>query len=415
MQINIEYKSPLELIPYANNPRKNDAAVDAVASSIREFGFTVPVVVDGDGVVVAGHTRLKAALKLGMDKVPVITRKDMTPQQVRSFRLVDNKVSELAQWDYEALALELEEIDMDMAQFGFEIEEAQTVIEEDNYEPQLPETPRAKRGEVYRLGRHRLMCGDATDAQDVDLLIEGAKVDLIIADPPYNVDYEGGAGKILNDNQPEAMFEKFLEALFTQSDKHLKPGGAFYIWHADGASGISFREACRAVGWKVRQCLVWNKSGFVLGRQDYQWKHEPCLYGWKDGAAHYFINDRTQSTVTTELQDIDKLKLSEARELLKRLLTEIPTTVFDEDRPLRNEAHPTMKPVRLVARMMQNSSRRGENVLDLVAGSGTTLIAAEQLNRTAYIMDLDPKWVDGIIDRWQKLTGNSAELIKGVD
>lgn len=408
----IEMMNVADLAPYANNPRKNNKAVDVVAASIREFGFRVPITVDNANVIVTGHTRLKAALQLGLQEVPVIRLTDLSPDKVKAFRLVDNKAGEIAKWDLEALAIELQEIDMDMSQFTFEIPES-FEVEEDDFVIKVPSTPVSKSGEVYRLGEHLLMCGDATSREDVNTLMGGGLADLLIIDPPYNVDYEGAAGKLIGDNQPEAQFQEFLTRLFTASDASLKPGGPFYIWHADGASGLQFREACRATGWQVRQCLVWNKSGFVLGRQDYQWKHEPCLYGWKDGAAHYFTDDRTLTTVIETGIDIDKLKLSEARALLKKLLgPKVPCTVINEDRPKRNDEHPTQKPVRIIAQMVLNSSRPGAIVADFVAGSGTLMVAAERTNRKARLMEIDPRWVDVIIARYEKLTGNKAVRIK---
>lgn len=407
----IEMIKVVDLIPYVNNPRKNDKAVDAVAASIREFGFKVPITVDANKVIVTGHTRLKAALKLGMKEVPVIVLNDLTSDQVKAFRLADNKVSELADWDFEALAIELRDIDMDMSQFTFDMPEAQGQLEEDDFEVKLPKNPQSKHGDIYRLGRHRLMCGDATCEEDVERLMDMDVADLLVIDPPYNVDYEGTAGKIMNDKQPGEQFQTFLAEMFAAANRVLKVGGVFYIWHAD-SEGYNFRTACKRVGWTVRQCIIWNKNSLVLGRQDYQWKHEPCLYGWKDGAAHYFVNDRTFTTVYEDKIDINKIKLSEAKELLKKMLDpKVPATVIDEDKPARNGEHPTMKPVRLIGRLIANSSKPGDTVLDTVAGSGTVMVAAEQLNRRAYLMELDPRFVDVIIDRYEKLTGDKAEKI----
>jgi len=406
----IEMRKISELKPYVNNPRKNEKAVDAISESIKKFGFNVPLTIDSFGVVVTGHARLKAAIKLGFEEVPVIVLNKLSCDEIKAFRIVDNKVAEIAEWDFKALAIELEEINIDLSAFNFELPDSKTA-EEDDYNIKLPKEPKSKVGDIYQLERHRLMCADATISENLEKLMDGKTADLVVIDPPYNVDYQGTAGKIMNDKMPEAQFFGFLKDLFTAIDKHLKPGGAFYIWHADN-QGNSFREACKLIGWTVRQCLIWNKNAFVIGRQDYQWKHEPCLYGWKDGAAHYFINDRTFTTIIEQNIDIDKLKASEARELLKQILgADVPITIIDEDRPQRNAEHPTMKPVRLIGRLISNSSKPGQIVLDTVAGSGTTMVAAEQLNRTAYLMELDPRYVDVIIDRYEKLTGNKAELI----
>lgn len=411
----IEMIKIAELTPYINNPRKNDKAVDAVAASIREFGFKVPITVDTNRVIVTGHTRLKAAIKLGMTEVPVITLNDLTSDQVKAFRLADNKVGELAEWDFEALAIELQDIQMDMSQFEFDMPEAQMQLEEDDFKVELPRIPKSKNGDIYRLGKHRLMCGDATKAEDVERLMDMDVADLLIVDPPYNVDYEGTAGKIMNDKQTDNQFQEFLAAVFTAANRVLKMGGGFYIWHAD-SEGYNFRTACKRAGWTVRQCIIWNKNSLVLGRQDYQWKHEPCLYGWKDGAAHYFTNDRTFTTVYEDKIDINKIKLADAKEMLKKLLDpKVPTTVINEDKPARNNEHPTMKPVRLIGRLIANSSKTGEAILDTVAGSGTLMVAAEQLNRRAYMMEIDPRFVDVIIERYEKLTGDKAEKIHSME
>lgn len=245
-------------------------------------------------------------------------------------------------------------------------------------------------------------------------LLDGASVDLVVTDPPYNVAYTGGTKEALtieNDDMSDEAFSEFLVSAFENMRDALKAGGAFYIWHADSA-GFVFRGACAEVGLSVRQCLIWNKNSLVLGRQDYQWKHEPCLYGWKDGAAHYFIMDRTQTTVFEDERDFDKMKKSELVSLLKTLFEgETYTSVISERRPSRSSEHPTMKPVKLMGRLIQNSSLIGGEVLDLFGGSGSTLIACEQLMRTCYMLELDPRYVDVIIDRWETFTGKKAEKL----
>lgn len=239
--------------------------------------------------------------------------------------------------------------------------------------------------------------------------------DLYLTDPPYNVDYTGGtkdALKIQNDFMEVEEFRKFLTEAFKQAAAELKPGGAFYIWYSTSATK-SFIASAETAGLIIHQNLIWNKNTFVLGRQDYHWKHEPCLYGWKEGS-HYFIEDRTQSTVfEADSIDIDKMKKEELKELLRELLkSEVPVDVLDEKKPARSVEHPTMKPVRLMGTLIKNSTRPGETVLDTFAGSGSTLIACEQLGRRCFSMELDPRFVDVIIDRWEKLTGNKAQLIK---
>lgn len=380
-----------DLKEYENNPRHNDGAVSAVAESIKQFGFKVPIVIDRDGVIVAGHTRLKAARKLGLETVPCIVADDLTPEQIKAYRLADNKTGELAEWDFSLLEKELSELsEIDMSMFGFSEDEFDfdsdfdyEEIEDDFDAEEEAENiiePTTKLGDVWQLGRHRLMCGDSTDAETVEKLMNGNKADLLITDPPYNVAYEGGTADkltIKNDSMKDEEFFDFLKNAFAAADNVLKEGGAFYIWHAD-SEGLNFRSACKETGWKVRQCLIWVKNSIVLGRQDYQWKHEPCLYGWKSGAAHYFIDDRTQSTV------------------------------LEFNKPLKNAEHPTMKPVDLIAKVITNSSKKNNIVLDIFGGSGTTLVACEQLDRICYTMELDEKYCDVIIKRWEDITGEKA-------
>lgn len=391
-----------ELIPYANNARDNDNAVWAVANSIKEFGFKVPVIVDVNGEIVAGHTRVKAAKQLGLETIPTIVADDLTPEQVKAFRLADNKVGEIATWDFEKLGLELEELktsDFDMEDFGFEeldFADDDEVIEDDDFDVTPPEKPISKLGQIYQLGRHRLMVGDSTDSAQVADLLGGDKADLLITDPPYNValgsEYSGSADEarklhrredgltIMNDHMENDDFREFLVNVYTAASENMKPGAVFYIWYADTES-YNFRGAALDMGWQVRQNLIWVKNTFTLGRQDYQWQHEPCLYGWNDGAAHEWYTDRKQTT----------------------------TLLFDK--PSRSELHPTMKPVALFDYQIKNSSKKGDIVLDLFGGSGTTMIAAEQNGRNAYLMELDPRYADVIIKRWEELTGNKALLV----
>lgn len=384
--INIELKN---IKQYEKNPRKNDEAVGPVAESIKEFGFKCPIILDKDNVIIAGHTRYKAAKRLKLKEVPCIVADDLTEEQIKAFRLADNKVGEIAEWDFDLLNMELESISFDMSSFGFNIlnEEEEKEIEEDDYdlEEKLKniEKPKSKYGDIYQLGKHRLMCGDSTKIEDVQKLMNGVKVDLLITDPPYNVNYEGGTGlKIKNDNMDNDNFRKFLTDAFSTADSVMKEGAVFYIWHAD-SEGYNFRGACFDNNWKVRQCLIWNKNSMVMGRQDYHWKHEPCLYGWKDGASHLWASDRKQ------------------------------TTILDFDKPTKNAEHPTMKPVKLFDYQIKNNTKKDDIVLDLFGGSGTTLIACEQNGRISYNMELDPKYVDVIIDRWETLTGKKAILLNG--
>ncbi|MFK4916538.1 DNA modification methylase [Lactococcus petauri] len=385
----IENKNIEELIPYINNPRNNDEAVDAVASSIKNFGFKVPIVIDGQNEIITGHTRYKAAKKLGLKEVPTIKASDLSPEQVKAFRLADNKVSEIATWDIEALNIELAEIsamelDLDMSDLGFEeIEAIKEVEEDEEFDPTPPEDPISQLGEIYQLGRHRLMVGDSTDKVQVESLMGGELADMLLTDPPYNVAYQGAtkdALTIQNDNKSSGEFYLFLRNAFTAAKAVMKKGGAFYCWYAS-SEVVNFHNALIDSEFMVKQELIWNKNQMVLSRQDYHWKHEPCLYGWLAGDSHNWYSNRKQ------------------------------TTVLDFDKPQRNAEHPTMKPVKLFDYQIQNSSKPGDIILDLFGGSGTTLIAAEQNKRCAYLMEYDPRYADVIIKRWEELTGNEAVKI----
>lgn len=407
--MNIIEMSVENIHPYENNPRINDQAVDAVAKSIQDFGFKVPIVIDKDNVIVTGHTRYKASLKLGLEKVPCIKADDLSEDQVRAFRLADNKVSELAEWDLDLLNEEMKLLeDFDMADYGFEVIESEPEAYEDDFDidKALVEEPNAKMGDIYKLGRHYLMCGDSTSG-DVQQLVKDNAIDMVLTDPPYNVDYSEDR-KIENDNMSRDQFLEFLTKAFENLKESLRPGGAFYIWYAS-RTGVEFESALREVGLEVRQQLIWNKNSLVLGRQDYQWKHEPCLYGWKDGT-HTFINERD---LTTVIDDVDYTKLDKKHlvELLEKIYS-LKSTIIDCERPTKSALHPTMKPIKLMGYLIKNSSKPNESVLDLFGGSGSTLIACEQLGRNCFMMEYDPKYVDVIIQRWEELTGQKAELIE---
>lgn len=391
-------KKTKELVPYDKNPRDNDKAVDAVANSIKAYGFKVPIVIDKNNVIVTGHTRLKAANKLGLDEVPCIVADDLSDEQIRQFRIVDNKTSELSDWNFDLLREELLALDdVNMVQFGFDDLDSilKTETKDDDFDEneELPENPYSKRGDVYVLGKHRLMCGDSTVKEDVEKLMDGKVADLIETDPPYNVAI-GKKGKqykerggydcgmtdrtILNDDMDDSSFREFLDKVMVNFYNSIKPGGSIYVFHAD-TEGYNFRGAFKEAGFKLSECLIWKKNNFVLGRCPYHYMHEPILFGWREGAAHYFVDDRTQ------------------------------TTILEYDRPQASDLHPTMKPIPLVTKLIQNSSRRGELVLDLFGGSGTTLIACEQIERIAYLMELDEKYVDVIVKRYLKLVGSDDD------
>lgn len=406
-QPTIVMKTISELKTYENNPRDNTPAVDAVASSIKEFGFLNPIIIDRDNVIVAGHTRRLAALKLGLNEVPCIIADELTDEQIKAFRLADNKTAELATWDMDKLKSELSNIEMDLSKFGFEDLELDMSkeIQDDNFDADepLPENPYAQNGDIFILGNHRLMCGDSTDENDVDKLMNQNEADLLLTDPPYNVNIENTQGMTIdNDDMPSEDFKPFIDSAIKNASRVMKKGAPFYIWYGD-SEAVNFRNACVDNGLSLRQTLIWVKNGPTLGRQDYQWAHETCLYGWKEGASHYFVDNRCQSTVVEDEPDYKKMSKAELIVYLKELKDKgVPTTVIHESKPLINTHHPTMKPLKLLARQIRNSSKRNEIVLDLFGGSGSTLIACEQLERKCYMMELDVKYVDVIVARYLK-------------
>ena len=392
----IAYMGVDGLIPYARNSRTHSAdQVAQIAASIKEFGFTNPVLIDEDGGIIAGHGRILAARKLRMDLVPTILLEGLTETQRRAYVIADNKLALNAGWDDDMLRVELESLrdaDFDMTLLGFGDQELADMLAADegtegltdpDDAPAVEDAVASKPGDVWVMGKHRVMCGDSTSADAVITLCGGGSlVDMLITDPPYNVAYEGKTADALtiqNDSMSDASFRTFLRDAFAAADAAMKPGAVFYIWHAD-IEGFNFRGACSDVKWKVRQCLIWKKSTLVMGRQDYHWKHEPCLYGWKSGAGHLWSSDRKQ------------------------------TTVLEFDKPSRNGEHPTMKPVELFAYQLLNNTKGGDLVLDSFGGSGTTAIACEMHGRYARLMELDPRYVDVIVKRWQAFTGNKATL-----
>lgn len=416
-----------DLKPYENNPRHNDNAVGPVAESIAAFGFKVPIIIDRDGVIIAGHTRHKAAQKLGLKKVPCIIASDLTPEQIKAFRLADNKVGELATWNMNLEFLELSELDkinFDMVRFGFDPiqnKDRGEIVEDEPPEPVKDRPPITTPGDVWELGRHRLICGDSTDAAALAKLTEGAPVDMILTDPPYNVDYEAKSeglkkfrpnarknSEIKNDKMTDSNFYAFLSDVYKNLFEVAKDGAAVYICHA-AMESVNFITAYKAAGFHFAQMLIWVKDHFVLGHNDYHWKHEPVLYGWKPGAPHYFTDSRAETTVVEDKPDLNKMSKSELKAYIKQLQDQgPPVTVIKADKPLRNAEHPTMKPVKLMAYFIRNSSRPGETVLDVFGGSGSTLIAAEQTGRRCLTCELDPRYCDVIVKRWENLTGQKA-------
>lgn len=390
--MNIIDKSINELIPYENNPRNNDEAVDFVAESIKEFGFKVPIIIDKNNTIVAGHTRYKASKKLGLEVVPCLVADDLTDEQIKAFRLADNKVSEIATWDFEKLELEMSAIDLNMELFGFESMESEEPVEvqEDDFEPEIPEEPTSKRGDIYLLGNHRLMCGDSTSVTDVEKLMDGDKADMVFTDPPWNVNYgavqDGNAQgykprTIMNDFMGTEDFKEFMYGAFSCMNIASKEGAMTYVvMSAQEWGNMMLTLAQNDYHWS--STIIWNKDTLVLSRKDYHTKYEPIWYGWKEGQSRLCpLEDRKQSDV------------------------------WDVDRPKKSDEHPTMKPISLVARAINNSSKKNDVVLDLFGGSGTTLMAAEQTERNCRMMELDPKYVDVIVHRWEEFTGKKAVLL----
>ena len=362
--------------------------------SITEFGYVAPVIVNSNMTVIGGHQRLKVLKELGYTEVECVVV-DLDQEKEKALNIALNKIS--GDWDndkLEELLAELKQTDIDMDITGFSFDEVDEILKditgskEDDFDLDQAldeiEEPISKRGDVWILGKNRLMCGDSTQKEDVMHLMNSQEADMLLTDPPYNVDYEGKTSealKIENDNMSETEFYNFLLDSFKNMFDSIKYGGSAYVFHAD-TEGLNFRNAFKSCGFKLAQCLVWVKNTFVMGRQDYQWRHEPILYGWKPGAGHYFVDNRKQSTV------------------------------LEFDKPSRNAEHPTMKPVDLLVYLIKNSSKENDLILDLFGGSGSTLIAAEQTQRRCYTMELDPKYCDVIIKRWENLTGEKAILEK---
>ena len=409
----ITRKNVSELKEYENNPRENNHAVEAVANSIREFGFKVPIIVDENNIIIAGHTRYKAAISLGLEEVPCIVASDLTPEQVKAFRLADNKVGELATWDLEKLRLELENIEgLDMSLFGFEIEDEPEELFEDDFDPNehITEIPFSEYGDLYILGNHRLLCGDSTKKEDIEKLVDKNIIDLVLTVPPYNVDV-GAKGdgneqfdnrRIKNDNMSSDDFLNFLVKAFSNMRDVLKEGGSYYVCHGS-SSLVEFDKALQLNNLKPRQQLIWNKNTLVLGRQDFQWRHECIYYGWKEGKAHYFIDDRTRTTVI-DAPSLD-FKSMKKEELIQRLddIYSLKNSVLNHDKPTKNDLHPTMKPISLLGDLLKYSSLPGQNVLDPFGGSGSTLIACDELKRNAFLNELDENYVDVIVKRYINL------------
>jgi DNA modification methylase len=418
--------------PYDNNPRLNDAAVDAVAASIKEYGFRQPIVVDEDGVIIVGHTRYKAALKLGMTEIPVHVAVGLSPAQAKAYRIADNQTASIATWDEDKLPLELaalQELGFDLELTGFSADELTRLLDSDANAgqadpfavPEPPDEPTTQPGDLWLLGKHRLLCGDSSKSEDVDRLLDGADVHLVNTDPPYNVKVEPRSNNAIaaglssfagtthhqqldverhpekahpttrklrakdrplaNDFVSDEEFDRLLQAWFGNLARVPLPGRRFYIWGGYANCG-NYPPVLKATGLYFSQAIIWDKQHPVLTRKDYMGAHEWCFYGWKEGAAHCYFGPAN----ATDLWAVKKVN---------------PQAM----------SHLTEKPVELAARAIEYSSRRGEHVLDLFGGSGSTLIAAEQTGRKAFLMELDPLYSDIIVSRYEQFTGKKAELV----
>lgn len=443
-----ERRKLLDLKAADYNPRKaltpEDSEYKKIKRSIEEFGYVDPIIINEDGTIIGGHQRCTVLKDLGYEEVDVVVVK-LDKQREKALNIALNKIT--GEWDeikLKDLLLDLDLGDYDISITGFESGELTELVDRLAIEPEAVDDefdesealdqiaePKTKLGDVWKLGRHRLMCGDSTSQEDVATLMKGELADLIITDPPYNVNYGDKAemldtylqkghrnnSRIKNDNMDNESFYSFMLQIYQSAYEFMREGAAIYIFHAE-STGHIFRQAFLDAGLKLAQCLIWEKNAFVLGRQDYQWRHEPCLYGWKEGAAHYFINDRTQDTVILEDDaDFESMKKADLIAYIEDIHRKYKdqTSVIYENKPVRNDIHPTMKPVTLIGRLMSNSSKSGWNVLDLFGGSGSTLMAAEQLGRTAFLMELDEKFCDVIVKRWEEYTGQSAIRISGGD
>jgi DNA modification methylase len=418
----IELRPLASIIPYANNPRLNDPAVDAVAASIKEFGFRQPLVVDEAGVIIVGHTRYKAAQKLGLETVPVHVAKGLSPAQIKAYRLADNQTARLSAWDNDKLPLELaalQELGFDLNLTGFSGDELLRLLESPAADglcdpddvPEPPDEATTRPGDLWLLGNHRLLCGDSAQPEDVDRLLDEAPIHLVNTDPPYNVKVEprsagaiaaglssfaapdGGAAArsakpkklrardrpLANDFLSDEEFGRLLHAWFGNLARVLEPGRAFYVW--GGYSNVAnYPPVLEAAGLYFSQCVIWVKEHAVLTRKDFMGNHEWAFYGWREGAAHQFFGPNN----ATDVWSIKKVT---------------PQAMI----------HLTEKPVELAARALSYSSRPGEHILDLFGGSGSSLIAAEQTGRRAFLMELDPLYCDVIVARYEQFTGKSAE------
>ena len=383
-----------KLVPYANNARThNKEQILKLRSSLREFGFVNPVIIDREYNVLAGHGRIMAAKEEGITEVPCVYADHLTEAQKKAYILADNRMALDAGWDEELLSVEmqeLQELGFDLSMTGFDEKELTDLLgadadgeaKEDDFDlsTALEKAAFVQRGDIWTVGRHKLMCGDATSAEDVSALMGDTKANLILTDPPYGVSFKSASGlTIQNDSMKNEEFYTFLLSSFQRMAEHLEKGGSAYVFHAD-TEGLNFRKAFIDAGFHLAGCCIWVKDSLVLGRSDYQWQHEPVLYGFMQNGKHHWYSDRKQ------------------------------TTIWNYDKPKRNKDHPTSKPLDLLGYPIQNSSQENSVVIDTFGGSGSTLMACEQLNRICYMMELDPKYASVILRRYVEDTGDEENV-----
>lgn len=397
--------------------------MDLIAKSIKEFGFLNPCLIDKDKNIIAGHGRVMAAKKLNMESVPCVYVEGLSEEQYRAYVLADNKLTEMGEWDMELVNEELEflkDMDFDISLTGFELnfEPEKEEVVEDNFSTEIPEEPNAKVGDIYQLGNHRLMCGDSTSIDDLDKLLNGNLVQCVCTDPPYNMAYEGAGNtpdskrknnRILNDKMSPEDFRKFLTDVYSTMYAGMEDGASCYVFYKELGEGV-FMQCMAAGGITYKQELIWVKNQLVLGGSKYQSMYEPCLFGCKGGSVKYWYGKRNQRSV---IEHIDLMSEDELRDTIRTLTEVEPTDIVRERKPLINDLHPTMKPIKLLSKLLMNSTKPGDNVLDLFGGSGSTLMACEQLGLNCYMMELDTKYVDVIIERWETFTGQKAVLLNG--
>ena len=383
-----------ELVPYQNNARTHSQAqINKLRSSLREFGFVNPIIIDSNNTIIAGHGRLEAARAEGLKEVPCVLVDYLTEAQKKAYIIADNRFAEDAGWDEELLKIEIDslnEMAFDLSLTGFESAELEQLfrsdtedkLEDDDFDvdEELKNPPVTKIGDVWILGRHRLLCGDSTDRANYEILMEGKKANMVLTDPPYNVNYEGTAGKIKNDNMEDSKFYKFLYDAFSCMNDVMADDASIYVFHAD-TEGLNFRKAFSDAGFYLSGCCIWKKPSLVLGRSPYQWQHEPCLYGWKKGGKHQWYAGRKE------------------------------TTVWEFEKSKKNAEHPTMKPIPLLAYPIMNSSMSNTLILDPFGGSGSTLIACEQSDRSCNTIELDEKYCDVIVKRYIEYVGTDENVI----